>query len=347
MKHLKAKLMATVMSLTLSMLMLTSASFAWFTISTAPEVRDMSANVAANNNLEIALATDDGATGGFKAPAESAVGDAGKNTTWGNLVDLKGYFQTSGATPSNKITLKPVQATFTNGVPAFSYPQFGNDGRIFNVSGLTRKSVGSQGNPQYDDMGGLYAFTDNASSVTGENVWAYEVDYWLRTNVEGPIGLTLAAKRGDSNSEEGAGSFISNNKITVKFVLYTPTVAENGTVTLGTPTKEFDVTKTLNETSHNYDLTLKGVGDSSSTFQAQPGTKYLMKMYVYFDGAASTNANLAGSTETCLLNVQFKNYAENFGSAMEVSENGYGKNTANTGANGLTGGATAYTPPTP
>ena len=89
---IKEKVAAVATLLALSVIMLTSASFAWLTISRAPEVTQVATNVAANGNLEIALVKPDGTE-----PEESKVGDSfaaegnnivAANITWGNLINL-------------------------------------------------------------------------------------------------------------------------------------------------------------------------------------------------------------------------------------------------------------------
>ena len=90
---LRERVVAVALLLVMSAAMMTSASFAWLTISRRPEVTGVNTTVAANGNLEIALATGDGRT----APGESQVGDSSAtegqsvvsaNITWGNLVNL-------------------------------------------------------------------------------------------------------------------------------------------------------------------------------------------------------------------------------------------------------------------
>ena len=89
---LKERVMAAAMLLVVSLSMVVSASFAWITLSVAPEVSMLTTTVAANGNLEIALVGPEGAV-----PGEVAIGDSastpGKNlvsanVTWGNLVNL-------------------------------------------------------------------------------------------------------------------------------------------------------------------------------------------------------------------------------------------------------------------
>ncbi len=76
----KSKLMAALVMLLVSAIMMSTASFAWFTISTAPEISNMKSTVAANGNLEIAL--DAGYTSGENVPdAVNAQGTVTANDT--------------------------------------------------------------------------------------------------------------------------------------------------------------------------------------------------------------------------------------------------------------------------
>ena len=92
---MRERVVAVALLLAMSVSMVASASFAWLTISRSPEVTSVSTNVAANGNLEIALAT--GNANAAEPPEESAVGDSSaardqsiveSNITWGNLVNL-------------------------------------------------------------------------------------------------------------------------------------------------------------------------------------------------------------------------------------------------------------------
>lgn len=88
-KDIKSKLMAAIAMLLVSSIMMVSTTYAWFTLSTAPEVTGISTSVGANGNLEMALMP---VSGSF-VDISSSVGDSSdpptiKNTTWGNLVDL-------------------------------------------------------------------------------------------------------------------------------------------------------------------------------------------------------------------------------------------------------------------
>ncbi len=84
----KEKFIAMIALLIVSASMLTTVSFAWVLLSTSPEATGITTAVAANGNLEIALAN-----GTMGAPGATLLGDGDKdlidrNITWGNLVNL-------------------------------------------------------------------------------------------------------------------------------------------------------------------------------------------------------------------------------------------------------------------
>ena len=87
---MKEKVVAAALMMVIAVCVTVTASYAWVTLSAAPEVTSIDTTVAANGSLEIALANGTGS-----APGKSAVGDstgAGTavniaNHTWGNLVN--------------------------------------------------------------------------------------------------------------------------------------------------------------------------------------------------------------------------------------------------------------------
>lgn len=124
--HLKERVTAVALLLAMSLAMMTSASFAWVTLSRSPEVSGLATTVSTNGNLEIALSKTDGS-----APDESTVTDGAgsvvqSNLTWGNLINL--------SDPSyglSDIILRP--ATLRTGNLSenpMSAVQYGSDGRI-------------------------------------------------------------------------------------------------------------------------------------------------------------------------------------------------------------------------
>lgn len=128
-RDIKSKLVAAVCMLLVSCIMMVSSTYAWFTLSTAPEVKGISTSVGSNGNLEIALSPDDG--DGTKV-GDFAIGStdgwAVKNLTWGNLLDLSEY------SDLKNWTLSPSQLILSGGALSsagtLAVPEYGSDGRI-------------------------------------------------------------------------------------------------------------------------------------------------------------------------------------------------------------------------
>lgn len=151
---LRNKLIAAISMLLVSSIMMVSSTYAWFTLSTAPEVKGISTSVGANGNLEMALLSTDS----FKdlTKITSAVGDssqtAGKtlataNLTWGNLVNLK--YEEASKTGNyyglDQIKLMPARLNVTDAAKLttdklLSTPKYGNDGRVTELSSDTFSS---------------------------------------------------------------------------------------------------------------------------------------------------------------------------------------------------------------
>lgn len=152
---LKSKLMAAVSMLLVSAIMVSVTTYAWFILSTAPEVKGMSTTVGSNGALEMALldyAKGDTETldailgkvttnvGDSSAAANQKVEDS--NRTWGNLVDLSGrYYGLS----DGKMVLYP-SALNLNGSDKnkigsmdamLKYAAYGTDGRVAELKGDT------------------------------------------------------------------------------------------------------------------------------------------------------------------------------------------------------------------
>ena len=132
---LKERVLAVALLLAMSVAMMTSATFAWLTISNRPEVSGAQTTIASNGNLEIALATGDGRT----APGESKVGDSSANedqsvfqanNTWGNLINLS-----DEAYGLENLTMRPAQLNTAMLLESPLYGAvYGIDGRITQLS---------------------------------------------------------------------------------------------------------------------------------------------------------------------------------------------------------------------
>lgn len=135
-KDIKSKLLAAVAMLLVSSIMMVSTTYAWFTLSTAPEVTGITTTIGANGNLEIALSPENGMGANVgDATLNTTTWDL-KNLTWGNLVDL-GY--AGNVYGLEKLTLAPAELAATgdaangytlNASAALATPSYGSDGRI-------------------------------------------------------------------------------------------------------------------------------------------------------------------------------------------------------------------------
>lgn len=156
-KQVTGKLMAAISMLLVSAILMCLTSYAWFILSTAPEVSNLKTTAGANGALEIALqSTNKDGTG--RAEITSAVGSshakksaAESNTYWGNVVDLtEGY-------GLDNIQLYPsrlkVNATEVDGKTSYTVdtgsilqvPQFGQDGRVTSLLNATKTHYNKDG----------------------------------------------------------------------------------------------------------------------------------------------------------------------------------------------------------
>ena len=127
--NIKGKLISSIAMLLVAVIMVVSSTYAWFTLSTAPEVTSISTAVGANGALEIALNTGSPINSG--ALPAGVANTAAENTYWGNLINL-GYNDVYGA---NKIVLSPAQLNITddNKISAadpVATPEYNAGGRV-------------------------------------------------------------------------------------------------------------------------------------------------------------------------------------------------------------------------
>lgn len=90
---MKEKVIAAAVALLIALTVTATATYAWITLSQAPEVADIATTMAANGNLEIALSDDDGLEPdefdideGITITKKGSVNSA--NLQWGNLINL-------------------------------------------------------------------------------------------------------------------------------------------------------------------------------------------------------------------------------------------------------------------
>lgn len=188
---LKERVMAVALLLVLSASMMTSATFAWITLSRAPEVSGMATTVAANGSLEIALVNSKG-----DKPAESGTSDSSEaqgmvkaNLTWGNLVNL--------SDPSyglDKIALRPaLLSDYNRTVYPLYGATYGKDGRVVSTSDRYMYATWDAEN-EYFAAGDKATYGVRAiSSVKMENITGNKVVAEMWTNVDN--AYTAAQKR--------------------------------------------------------------------------------------------------------------------------------------------------------
>lgn len=220
-RDIKSKLIAAICMLMVSVIMMASTSYAWFTLSTAPEVKGIQTAVGANGNLEIALlSTDDS----YNNPdnISSAVGDSsaatGKsaitaNITWGNLIDLS--HESYGL---SLITLKPAKFMVTNGQfsgeQILAVPMYGADGRVTTVTAENTilatydatKRAFAKAAEGYDALTTINYGVRAAGGSTNRSVREMAFDTYMS---QGAMSASLA-KTAAANSLNAYGGFLAN-----------------------------------------------------------------------------------------------------------------------------------------
>ncbi|MFI3227816.1 MAG: hypothetical protein R3Y09_10490 [Clostridia bacterium] len=131
----KKKLMAATSMVLVASTMMVSTTYAWFTLSTAPEVTGISTTVGANGNLEMALSPSTG----IGTDITSAVGDSSSvtnkeltasNITWGNLVDLSDSSYGLDSISLMPAILNTTDASTLSLTNPYQIAEYGSDGRV-------------------------------------------------------------------------------------------------------------------------------------------------------------------------------------------------------------------------
>lgn len=136
---LRGKLVSAICMLMVAIIMVVSSTYAWFTLSTAPEVTGITTAVGANGALEMLLNTGTiytGTTSDGKSEHEI-------NQMWGNLVDVSNneYYG------MDLITLYPSQLNIGDngklpvGGAILKTPSYGADGRVSGLEDNTSTSI--------------------------------------------------------------------------------------------------------------------------------------------------------------------------------------------------------------
>lgn len=158
------KIRASGIFLLVCLILLVSASYAWLTMSLAPEITGMDTNIGSNGSLEIALLSSD--TYVDPAGIRSRVGDSVvredrvvSNLSWGNMVDLSD--ESYGL---SEVYLKPARLNLSPNSKGGYFvksnmlmiPDYGADGRILQFNFYGESGGYQNGRFQYDTVQQYY-----------------------------------------------------------------------------------------------------------------------------------------------------------------------------------------------
>ena len=211
MKSIRAKLISAVCMLLVAVTMVISSSYAWFTLSTAPEVSGITTAIGANGSLEIRLNVDS---------------DINDNHTPGNIVDLSNT--TYGLA---EIALLPSVINEADGIldPRFlMIPQYGANGKPTGTT-AERTEAGKYDGTNFfasGDATGVRAV--GVSSGLTDRQYAYRNAKYAATTASNQATTTVATSL---NTNGGVLGNIVIKKTTMENATYTPTeVAALGTI---------------------------------------------------------------------------------------------------------------------
>lgn len=211
------KLYAAVALLLVASLLVSTATYAWLTLSLAPEATDITTTIGANGNLEIALATTDHLASleannmydddsNFEYTTGDPVHD---NVLWGNLIDL-----TAVDYGLHVLNMRPAVLNVIDGTVAdmpISVGAYGADGRLtsldFSSDSIDLKTVGFAG--VYDKDVADYVAGNVTMSVDDLKSGNYnkqelvdsvleDADYGVR--IAGPLEYSASLDQGENDA---------------------------------------------------------------------------------------------------------------------------------------------------
>lgn len=175
---IRNKMVAAVSMLLVASIMMVSSTYAWFTLSTAPEVTGITTNVGANGNLEMMLLNK----ASFDSTEENLGVESGVNDSmargnvteanlkWGNLVDLASQdygLQSIVMNPARlnitEIKQENAASSYTLSSSLLKAPSYTSDGRVLDVDKDTLTSGYSK-----DD--GTWKWNEKADNAYGVRV---------------------------------------------------------------------------------------------------------------------------------------------------------------------------------
>lgn len=213
---IRSKFVAALCMLLVSAIMFISSTYAWFTLSTAPEVKGITTQVGANGNLEMALLNSDS----YSSTADdlgikSDIGDSmtikdavEANITWGNLVDLghASYGLGNVLLMPSKLNVTTVgegdaASNFVDSNSLLLAPSYGSDGRVIDVREATYTA-------NYNATGGNFKYNSDA---TAAGVRAIGTSSDVSVRFSAYRSALSAAQTATSNAVSAAQRSLSSN----------------------------------------------------------------------------------------------------------------------------------------
>ena len=221
--NIRKKFAAAICMLLIAAIMMISSTYAWFTLSTAPEVTGITTNVGANGNLEIALLTGESFNNSTDdLGIQTGVGDSMEvkektvsNVTWGNLVDLADPSYGLDNIILNPAALNIVPFDNTNAdkligcniqgglASPLLAPTYGADGRVINVQQTT--TAGVYRNSKFEEA------INDQGQVTDAGVRAIGVSSGITARVAAYRQAVSAISVALSGAKSGAQASLVNN----------------------------------------------------------------------------------------------------------------------------------------
>ena len=194
---IRNKLVAAICMLMISCIMLVTTTYAWFTLSTAPEVKNIETTVAGNGSLEIALMPNTGLFSEIKNGLSGtnwggSIAVTTANNSWGNIVTLS-----DDSYGLNNVTLLPATLDTANLANLLSTVEYGSDGRPYQLNANTSLAKWDATNNAFATATNPYGVRvigtvdDSAYKMT---TYGYVVDLAVRlntTNTDGTNGKLL------------------------------------------------------------------------------------------------------------------------------------------------------------
>lgn len=204
--NIRQRLSAALCMLLVSSVMLVSSTYAWFTLSTAPEVSNIDTTVAGNGSLEIALMPTTGllssiGSGRSAAGYDGSVAITTANTTWGNIINLSD--ESYGL---NQVNLNPAVLNLTEDKTAFadtgkllSVAAYGYDGRVEKLDNASIATKSNNGGAFNGTTYGVRAIGEADAAGKLNTTYGYIVDLAVRLNTtqdNGTAGKLLLQTNG-------------------------------------------------------------------------------------------------------------------------------------------------------